>query len=255
MSNYNLMDFDLTVTDVEFAVEKLSPANWQFHCNSKPYHGLLYVIDGQAQYVSENHTEIVTPDSVVYLAKNSTYHMKALHDKPYHYLIITFHLDRELLLPFEVISSPIHKKRLYELFRQIVAVNFTRTAGYKFLSRSLVQQLIYYLMQDHIQSNSSMANMHAVIDYIENNYSNKISIDNLSDIVGLSTSQFRKKFKELYGTSPLEYINRLRIENAKDLLRSEMYSQNEIATLCGFENVYYFNRVFKKYANITPGKY
>lgn len=255
MTNYHLMDFDLTVTDVEFALEKFSPANWKFHCNAKPFHGLLYVIDGHAQYISENHTEIVTPDSVVYLAKNSTYHMKALHNKPYHYLIIAFHLDRDLQLPFEVISSPIHKKRLYELFQQIVTVKFTKTVGYKILSRSLVQQLIYYLMLDHIHSNSSMAKIYDVIDYIENNYSNKISINTLSDIAGLSTSQFRKKFKEIYEISPLEYINRLRIENAKDLLRSEIYTQDEIATLCGFENVYYFNKVFKKYTNITPGRY
>ena len=97
--------------------------------------------------------------------------------------------------------------------------------------------------------------MQAVIDYVDDYYGSKITIDTLSKIAKLSTSHFRKKFKEIYGIAPLDYVNCLRVEKAKDLLRSELYTQSEIAALCGFENVCYFNKVFKKYTGTTPGKY
>ena len=251
----NLMDFDLTVTNVEFALEKTSPLNWELHCHSKAYHGLVYVIDGYAKYIYKNRTVHAGPDTILYLAKNSTYHTVSYSDIPYHYIIITFHLDREIELPMDIISSPIHKKRLLELFQQIVKANFTKAHGYIFYIRSLVQQLIYHIIQENLHSNSSTTYMQAVIDYVEDYYGNKISIDALSKIARLSTSHFRKKFKEIYGIAPLDYVNCLRVEKAKDLLRSELYTQSEIATLCGFENVCYFNKVFKKYTGTTPGKY
>ena len=86
----NLMDFDLTVTNVEFALEKTSPLNWELHCHSKAYHGLVYVIDGYAKYIYKNRTVHAGPDTILYLAKNSTYHTVSYSDIPYHYIIITF---------------------------------------------------------------------------------------------------------------------------------------------------------------------
>jgi len=255
MSIINLTDLDLTVVSVEFALEKTSPLNWELQCHSKEYHGLVYVINGYAKYIYHDRVEYATPNTVLYLPKNSSYHTISYSDTAYHYIIITFHLDREIQLPIQTISSPTHKKRFLEMFQQIVKTHFTKASGYKFYSRSLVQQLIYLLLQENLHSNNSIAYMQSVIDYVDNNYGNKISIETLSAIVGLSTSQFTKNFKEVYGASPLKYINRLRVEKAKDLLRSELYTHNEIATLCGFENVCYFNKVFKKHTGITPGKY
>ena len=251
----NLLDFDLTVTNVEFALEKTSPLNWELHCHSKAYHGLVYVIDGYAKYIYNDRTVWAGPDTILYLAKDSSYHTISYSNTPYHYIIITFHLDREIQLPLDIISSPVHKKRLLELFRQIVKTNFTKANGYMLYSRSLVQQLIYHIIQENLHSYNSTTYMQSVIDYVDDNYGSKISIDTLSKITKLSTSHFRKKFKEIYGMSPLDYVNYLRVEKAKDLLRSELYTQIEIATMCGFENVCYFNKVFKKYTGTTPGKY
>ena len=251
----DLFNFDPTVTSVEFALEKTSPLNWELDCRSKTYHGLVYVIDGFARYIYADHTEIATPDSVIYLAKHSSYHTVSYSDIPYHYIIITFHCETDKELPFDTIINPLHKKRLLELFRQIVKTNFTKELGYKCYSRSLVQQLIYYLLQEQLHTSSNTAHMQSVVDYIDDQFGQKISIDTLSGLVGLSTSQFRKTFKDLYGISPLRYINLLRVEKAKDLLRSELYTQGEIAAMCGFDNVYYFSRVFKKYTGSTPGDY
>ena len=69
----NLMDFDLTVTNVEFALEKTSPLNWELYCHSKAYHGLVYVIDGYAKYIYKDRT---TKFIIFAVVKRRTTHKK-----------------------------------------------------------------------------------------------------------------------------------------------------------------------------------
>ena len=61
-------------------------------------------------------------------------------------------------------------------------------------------------------------------------------------------------FKEKTGYTPLQYLTEKRMENAKHLLSSSdlHYSISEIAELCGFEDIYYFSRVFKKNVGLSP---
>ena len=82
-----------------------------------------------------------------------------------------------------------------------------------------------------------------------------LSIENIAAVVGLSSSYLRTLFQKSENESPNHYLNRVRIEHAKQMLLSEMFTIDEVAYACGFQNVYYFNRVFKKFTGITPGKY
>ncbi|HEY0608159.1 MAG TPA: helix-turn-helix transcriptional regulator, partial [Chitinophaga sp.] len=71
----------------------------------------------------------------------------------------------------------------------------------------------------------------------------------------LSRNVFFKWFKEQFGISPLEYINSSRIRLAKALLADEHNDIQSVSAQCGFSDVNYFIRVFKKLEGITPGTY
>ncbi len=71
----------------------------------------------------------------------------------------------------------------------------------------------------------------------------------------LSYDYFKELFIKQYGTSPVKYVTKLRIEKAEELLITGLYSVTEIAEMCGFENVYYFSNVFKKYTGVSPKNY
>ena len=65
----------------------------------------------------------------------------------------------------------------------------------------------------------------------------------------------RRIFKSAVNTTPVKYINYLRLEKAKNMLINSNYSVNEIAFSVGFEDAYYFSRLFKKEIGISPSEY
>ena len=83
----------------------------------------------------------------------------------------------------------------------------------------------------------------------------KLTQEELAHISGYSVPHFKKLFRDETGTSPIRYLNDFRIGRAKDLLASGLFSVQEVATACGFENVYYFSNVFKKQTGISPKHY
>ncbi len=91
--------------------------------------------------------------------------------------------------------------------------------------------------------------------YIYENYQKKISIEFLADMENLSQSHYRAIFTRTLGESPVEYIISRRIEAAIYLLNNSDKKLSEIAELVGYNDVYYFNRQFKRKTGVSPGKY
>ena len=82
-----------------------------------------------------------------------------------------------------------------------------------------------------------------------------LTVSEVAESVGISESHFRRLFKSVYNISPVKYINLMRINRAKELIRYSTYSFSHIAPETGFANVYYFSRMFKKEVGCTPSEY
>lgn len=97
----------------------------------------------------------------------------------------------------------------------------------------------------------------SIIPYLEKNFSNpNLGLDQIGEEFDLHPVYISKVFKEQVGEGLLDYITKLRIEHAKILLKENKEDTVEkIAELVGYTNVRTFSRVFKKYVNVSPGKY
>ncbi len=87
---------------------------------------------------------------------------------------------------------------------------------------------------------------------IKKNLFEDLSMDDLAFLTGLSLSSFKRKFSSVYGTSPNKYITSKRLEKAQTLLNTTDLSISEIAYDCGFSDVGYFSKTFKKHYNLSP---
>lgn len=105
------------------------------------------------------------------------------------------------------------------------------------------------------KSNKSLEKMKQIIKYIENNYAEKITIEDMARELGLSQSHFMKFFKNTMGTTFIDYLNEYRLTMASRLLISSESSILDIAAEVGFDNLSYFNRLFKKRFAATPREY
>ena len=94
-----------------------------------------------------------------------------------------------------------------------------------------------------------------LMDYIYQNYNNKISVPDLVDMVPLSRRVLEKKFKNLVGTSIYQYILNFRISRfTKLLLTTDLYLP-DIAIQVGFDDYKNVSRIFRKYKSMSPAEY
>lgn len=98
-------------------------------------------------------------------------------------------------------------------------------------------------------------NLKQVLDYIEVNLAEKIQLEDLAKISGMSVFYFARQFKQSMQIQPHQYVLRRRIERAKLLLRHPDYSITRIATECGFANPSHLSRHFHKIVGMSPREF
>ncbi len=92
-------------------------------------------------------------------------------------------------------------------------------------------------------------------NWMENNFHNKISIDDIAEQAGISPRHFKRRFKKATNETPLAYLQHLRIEKAKQLLESSLETINEITWQVGYEDINSFRRLFKKNTGMSPKEF
>ncbi len=94
-----------------------------------------------------------------------------------------------------------------------------------------------------------------VLDYIDSNYSSELTLEQLSEVAVMNPKYFCRFFRKITNRTPMDYLNYKRIEHACYELSHTGCSVTEVAYRCGFNDLSYFIRIFRKYKGVTPGKY
>lgn len=92
-------------------------------------------------------------------------------------------------------------------------------------------------------------------DYIHRNYALPLSVQLLAEHAGYSVFHYSHAFKQTTGETPVQYIKRIRLNHARQLLAETEYPTEEVMNRCGFNNYAYFMRSFKQRSGATPGEY
>ena len=127
--------------------------------------------------------------------------------------------------------------------------------------------LVYYFMQllillhrqilvkPHKKNPMIMDDMAQAVDYFRMHYNKQINIEKYAATKNISVSWFIQNFKQYTNTTPAQYIQNLRLSNAKSLLETTNYNVTEISNLVGYENPLYFSRFFRKQCGISPSQF
>lgn len=107
----------------------------------------------------------------------------------------------------------------------------------------------------NLKDNRHIDVIYKAIDYIKHNYMKKVSLEDVASHVFLSASYFSKVFNDGMGYSFSNYLNKVRIDAAKGLLKDKSLPLVEVSNLVGYEDQSYFSKVFKKITGMTPGRY
>ncbi len=112
-----------------------------------------------------------------------------------------------------------------------------------------IDNVFYYLDSKHLNI------LQKAIQYVHNHYNEKITLESISELVFVTPTYFSKIFKEEMNISFVAFLNDVRINQSKRLLREQSIKLADVAQLVGFEDQSYFTKVFKKNVHMTPLQY
>ena len=97
--------------------------------------------------------------------------------------------------------------------------------------------------------------MRQMLRFVEEHYPEELTVERIADSVALSESACLRSFRQLLGTTPIQYVKQYRIEKAAELLLSTRMKTGEVGAECGFADTSYFTKTFREMKNCTPKEY
>lgn len=164
-------------------------------------------------------------------------------------------------------SSLVKQEFSKHCYEMIVENEACKVGKYFMLKAHLIQMLLLIIREIteeeiteqksyNFESYNKSYAVKKIINYLSENYESKISLDKIARNMYLSPVYISKIFKEETGESPINFLIKIRLEKAKDILLSASNgSIKHIANSVGYDDVYHFSKLFKKYYGISPLNY
>jgi AraC-like DNA-binding protein len=247
--------------------------NYELFRESTTSHNLLLVLHGEGVFESHGTTTMLSAGHIFHFCTGHRFRLTSSIENPLHYYALHFDYrmlkwegnalqvsDSEGSLPFEPVMKFQDNSGVQSLFDHLYLIWSEKRNGYEWQSRMAFMELLREISRQHrlsgpANNEQSSKLIEASVDYIKKNFCRKLVREQLAENASLSISYFSILFKKETGYSPIQYINRLRIDHAKQLLRSTTSPISNIARDVGYEDPLYFAKVFAKETGMPPREY
>ncbi|KTD87422.1 AraC family transcriptional regulator [Paenibacillus etheri] len=147
-----------------------------------------------------------------------------------------------------------------QLFQKMIQEGKKQARGYEQYQQILLVELLLYLnrklfdsrVAPLVESNRIHKKVLGIVNYVNQHYMEPLKLCEISRQFDISSSYLCRTFKEATGFNFIEYINNIRIKEARDLLVGSSFNVTEIAGMVGFDNTSHFGRTFKLMMGISP---
>lgn len=259
---------------------------WHWHKEME----LIYILDGCGEFrISEDSFKI--HEGEVLLINSQVMHSfcVAPGDETCTYIDIVFRPDflispsqptlytkyiypviqNQNLRSFVLTKADIKKAELSYCIPEIFEINMKEQSGYELRTRELLMKIWLYILEEtkDISFQTSNAQYSKIsqderrtkeaLQYIENHYTESITLDDIANSIHLSRSECCRCIKRCMNMTPFEYLLQFRIQKAAQLLSNNKkpLSIAELASAVGFNSCSYFNKLFRKYMGCSPSQY
>lgn len=207
-----------------------------------------YVLKGKGEFLWQGRKYIASAGDLIYIAKGTKYRSFWTGEPEIEWYSISFsfiHPSVYADYKFQILKNYPAEifHRIFELYNK----NSIASVGHFYI---LLDDLLTKLISTPPSEKESIIS--AAVRYIEEHFTEKISISQLSGLCGCSESYFFSLFKEIIGVSPITYKNHIAIQQAIRYLGETDLSIEEISCLTGFSSPNYFRRVFIDTVGKTP---
>jgi AraC-like DNA-binding protein len=155
--------------------------------------------------------------------------------------------------------SPTQLAEAVRLAVQLEGELRARAPGYRFTARAQLMQLVAHLSRCYTAAKRTgpqpLLRLGELLSYLDRHYCEPISIEQMLPIARMSQSTLMRTFHRVFQRSPVDYLIRLRIQKATELLADGELRIGEVALACGFSDSNYFTRQFRRVTGRSPREY
>lgn len=243
---------------LDYLVWRSTFYGWKIHPRYITNYELVFVIKGQGNIQIAGEDMCIKAGDLIYF-RPGVEHSLWVSEEPYmEFYGMHFSLPPgEEALPFPNRVNVEASQRLETLFKTLYEVYLQKGYLYEWRENLMLQEILceiltfLYTRKEPI----STVRIRKVLAYIQEDPCRTLTLEDLLGQAGIRKTLFMQSFRNVTGTTPLQYITGIRLEIARDLLLETDLPVSRIAEKCGFSDPFYFSRCFRKKFSLSPRQY
>ena len=254
-------------------IVNIAKKTYTIELHSHAVYELLYIKKGTVSLQITGKKNKLIEGKVIFILPSEKHKLVSMTNKEFEYCSFVF--DKTIFgnedNPCRIFFDSILINRFLDFpdwllnrFYQLCSEKEIGTPGYEVMQYAFLFQVFSHIVSTkqyqlvtiiRTQTKQNISAVQVVIEYIQKNYMENLSFDELLQLTNYSKSHFCKIFKDTTGMNLTEYINKYRVERACLELQFTKKNITEIAMQTGFNNIQYFSRIFKEYMDCSPKQY
>lgn len=265
------MNINNMVPYIRYSVERKCSAGWFINTRSIPDHEFVLITGGSGFVTIEGKTSQAMRGKLFYFYPGLLHSMKSMDEDPleflaihYSYAYIGYSNDDwsikpgDDVLPIKTVSDINSHLKVSTLMSEINKKRAVNNPDNDLYIRALFMQMLHTIIletQSRSINYSNLKRVEKVIRYIQNNTKSTLAVKDLAKLACISPDYLSSIFKSYTGYPIVTYINRQKINIAKNILMEKQLKVKDVALLSGFKDEFYFSRLFKKFEGISPSEF
>lgn len=241
----------LSKADLVYFVHKRCEPAWRLERAPHYAHGLTIVLEGEVDYAVGGRPHRVRAGEAVYVKAGE---VREASTTGMTCAAFDFHLPAGDALDFPPVSAWTDRAAIESAVQAFEYAWLQREPGYAMECAARFALLVHAL---RYPKNAARTNVHAerMKRHLVEHFAEPVDVAALARLTGLSAVYCGALFRQTQGITLAEFTNRIRVRKAAALLADGDLAIAEVAEACGFNDVYYFNKVFKRHTGAPPGQY
>jgi AraC-like DNA-binding protein len=233
----------------------------------RPQYVIHYIIDGEGSFTVNNKTYLLKKNQGFLICPGTVTYYEADKDNPWSYMWIGFNgVKAETYLNYANLNE---ENLIFEYSKDSTLKDYIsemlKLNEMDYSNELKIEGLLYFFMSKLVETRKDVFNQKAYksaelyleksIEFIENNYSNNIKINDIASHIGINRSYLTHIFKKNINISPQDFLVNYKIDKACNLLQNTDLSIKVVAKSIGYSDPLTFSKIFKKVKGLSPKNY
>ncbi len=254
-------DYSNAVPELIYFVNRKCAPNWSIVEGEISFHDLTYVYKGRSTYLINGVEYNLSQGDFIYVPSGNVRQAYTCADEPMQCFAANFLLNdtssgfQGITLPLDPVIKIGVFGELISLYSELDHIWVEQSYNYKMRARAVFMLILDKLLcriASGIPMQHEDPRLQKIKQHILHNYMNRIEISDLADIAELNPVYLGAFFKKANGCTIKQYITRIRINNAESLLSTGGYTVSEAAARSGFDDLFYFSKVYRSCKGYAP---